>query len=117
MAAATSVHVVTIIEPIIQHADWFFPDGMYPMYKSVFIFIKHFVWSHQNDVKKIKISHKYIASSPEVDFNVSGMFTMPTPVTNHVNHLTTPDYDSGTIERKRPGSMVGPDSDIPRRDR
>ncbi|KAL2078158.1 hypothetical protein ACEWY4_025843 [Coilia grayii] len=78
MAAATSVHVVTIIEPIIQHADWFFPE--------------------------------------EVDFNVSGMFTMPTPVTNHVNHLTTPEYDSGTIERKRPGSMVGPDSDIPRRD-
>ncbi|XP_076121349.1 rho GTPase-activating protein 17b isoform X3 [Alosa pseudoharengus] len=26
MAAATSVHVVTIIEPIILHADWFFPD-------------------------------------------------------------------------------------------
>uniref|UniRef100_H3B3Z0 Rho GTPase activating protein 17 n=1 Tax=Latimeria chalumnae TaxID=7897 RepID=H3B3Z0_LATCH len=25
MAAATSVHVVAIIEPIIQHADWFFP--------------------------------------------------------------------------------------------
>ncbi|XP_012694388.2 rho GTPase-activating protein 17a isoform X1 [Clupea harengus] len=78
MAAVTSVHVVTIIEPIIQHADWFFPE--------------------------------------EVDFNVSGMFTKPTPITNHINHLTTPDYDSGTIERKRPGSMVGPDSDIPRRD-
>lgn len=27
MAAATSVHVVAIIEPIIQHADWFFPEG------------------------------------------------------------------------------------------
>ncbi|KAM8843904.1 rho GTPase-activating protein 17b isoform 2-T2 [Spinachia spinachia] len=26
MAAATSVHVVAIIEPIIQHADWFFPE-------------------------------------------------------------------------------------------
>ncbi|XP_063790809.1 rho GTPase-activating protein 17 isoform X2 [Pseudophryne corroboree] len=26
IAAATSVHVVTIIEPIIQHADWFFPE-------------------------------------------------------------------------------------------
>uniref|UniRef100_A0A8C2EE66 Rho GTPase-activating protein 17 n=1 Tax=Cyprinus carpio TaxID=7962 RepID=A0A8C2EE66_CYPCA len=59
MAAATSVHVVTIIEPIIQHADWFFPE--------------------------------------DVDFNVS-------------------DYDSGTIERKRPGSMVGPDGELPRRD-
>ncbi|XP_010872554.1 rho GTPase-activating protein 17b isoform X2 [Esox lucius] len=28
MAAATSVHVVAIIEPIIQHADWFFPDDV-----------------------------------------------------------------------------------------
>uniref|UniRef100_A0A8C1XXC7 Rho GTPase activating protein 17a n=1 Tax=Cyprinus carpio TaxID=7962 RepID=A0A8C1XXC7_CYPCA len=68
MAAATSVHVVTIIEPIIQHADWFFPE--------------------------------------DVDFNVSGMFSMPAPLPNNVNHLTPPDYDSGTIERKRPGSMV-----------
>lgn len=28
LAAATSVHVVTIIDPIIQHADWFFPDEL-----------------------------------------------------------------------------------------
>ncbi|XP_072273645.1 rho GTPase-activating protein 17 isoform X2 [Pyxicephalus adspersus] len=28
IAAATSVHVVTIIEPIIQHADWFFPEDV-----------------------------------------------------------------------------------------
>uniref|UniRef100_A0A667XCN8 Rho GTPase-activating protein 17 n=1 Tax=Myripristis murdjan TaxID=586833 RepID=A0A667XCN8_9TELE len=75
MAAATSVHVVTIIEPIIQHADWFFPE--------------------------------------EVDFNVSGMFAMPTPPSNHNNHL---DYDCGTIERKRPGSMVGPENDASRKD-
>ena len=27
MAAATSLAVVAIIEPIIQHADWFFPEG------------------------------------------------------------------------------------------
>ncbi|XP_051968358.1 rho GTPase-activating protein 17a isoform X2 [Xyrauchen texanus] len=78
MAAATSVHVVTIIEPIIQHADWFFPE--------------------------------------DVEFNVSGMFSMPAPLPNNVNHLTPPDYDYGTIERKRPGSMVGPDGDLPRRD-
>ncbi|KAK7918983.1 hypothetical protein WMY93_010267 [Mugilogobius chulae] len=69
MAAATSVHVVAIVEPIIQHADWFFPE--------------------------------------DVEFNVSGMFAMPTPASNH-NNL---DYDSGTIERKRPGSMVGPEND------
>uniref|UniRef100_A0A1A8N460 Rho GTPase-activating protein 17 n=4 Tax=Nothobranchius TaxID=28779 RepID=A0A1A8N460_9TELE len=28
MAAATSVHVVSIVEPIIQHADWFFPGDI-----------------------------------------------------------------------------------------
>ncbi|XP_061665781.1 rho GTPase-activating protein 17a isoform X3 [Syngnathoides biaculeatus] len=75
MAAATSVHVVAIIEPIIQHADWFFPE--------------------------------------DVDFNVSGMFAMPVPSSNHNNHL---DYDTGTIERKRPGSLVGPDTDGSRKD-
>ncbi|XP_056897716.1 rho GTPase-activating protein 17a isoform X9 [Takifugu flavidus] len=75
MAAATSVHVVAIVEPIIQHADWFFPE--------------------------------------EVDFNVSGMFAMPAPTSNHNNHV---DYDCGTIERKRPQSMVGTDSDVARKD-
>uniref|UniRef100_A0A4W6G9W9 Rho GTPase-activating protein 17 n=1 Tax=Lates calcarifer TaxID=8187 RepID=A0A4W6G9W9_LATCA len=70
MAAATSVHVVAIMEPIIQHADWFFPE--------------------------------------DVEFNVSGMFAMPIPASNHNNHL---DYDCSTIERKRPGSMVGPEND------
>uniref|UniRef100_A0A8C9VAR5 Rho GTPase activating protein 17b n=1 Tax=Scleropages formosus TaxID=113540 RepID=A0A8C9VAR5_SCLFO len=69
MAAATSVHVVTIIEPIIQHADWFFPE--------------------------------------DVDFNVSGMFVMPTPPTTQTNFLTPTDFDSGTTERRRPGSMIG----------
>uniref|UniRef100_A0A8C9Z8I5 Rho GTPase-activating protein 17 n=1 Tax=Sander lucioperca TaxID=283035 RepID=A0A8C9Z8I5_SANLU len=73
MAAATSVHVVAIIEPIIQHADWFFPE--------------------------------------EVDFNVSGMFAMPT-------HSATPDPDP-VLDRKRPGSLVGQDGDshTPRKDR
>uniref|UniRef100_A0A665TYQ1 Rho GTPase-activating protein 17-like n=1 Tax=Echeneis naucrates TaxID=173247 RepID=A0A665TYQ1_ECHNA len=73
MAAATSVHVVAIIEPIIQHADWFFPE--------------------------------------DVDFNVSGMFSMPT-------HPATPDPEPG-LDRKRPGSLVGQDGDshTPRKDR
>ncbi|XP_019737035.1 rho GTPase-activating protein 17b [Hippocampus comes] len=71
MAAATSVHVVAIIEPIIQHADWFFPE--------------------------------------EVDFNVSGMFAMPT-------HPAT--LADAELERKRPGSLVGQDGDTqpPRKD-
>lgn len=72
MAAATSVAVVAIIEPIIQHADWFFPE--------------------------------------EVDFNVSGMFALPT-------HPPTPDPEPN-LERKRPGSQGGHDGDThpPRKD-
>lgn len=50
----------------------------------------------------------------DVEFNVSGMFVMPTPASNHNNHL---DYDCGTIERKRPGSMVGPENDAARKDK
>ncbi|KAM4531126.1 rho GTPase-activating protein 17b isoform 1-T1 [Odontesthes bonariensis] len=71
MAAATSVHVVAIIEPIIQHADWFFPD--------------------------------------DVEFNVSGMFSMP-------SHPPTPDPEHG-LDRKRPGSLgQDGDSHTPRKD-
>ncbi|XP_037647930.1 rho GTPase-activating protein 17b isoform X3 [Sebastes umbrosus] len=75
MAAATSIHVVAIIEPIIQHADWFFPD--------------------------------------EVDFDVSGIFAMPT----HPATPATPDPEPG-LERRRPGSLVGQDGDshTPRKD-
>ncbi|XP_048847832.1 rho GTPase-activating protein 17b isoform X1 [Brienomyrus brachyistius] len=78
MAAATSVHVMTIIEPIIQHADWFFPD--------------------------------------DVDFNVSGMFVMPSSTTISTSFLTPTDMDFGTTEKKRPVSMAVLDSDSPRRD-
>ncbi|KAL4659122.1 rho GTPase-activating protein 17-like isoform X1 [Arapaima gigas] len=78
MAAATSVHVVTIIEPIIQHADWFFPE--------------------------------------DVDFNVSGMFVMPTLPTTQINFLTPTDLDSGNIDRRRPGSMIGLEMESPRKD-
>ncbi|XP_014327936.1 rho GTPase-activating protein 17-like isoform X1 [Xiphophorus maculatus] len=71
MAAATSVHVGAIIEPIIQHADWFFPG--------------------------------------EVEFNVSGMFSMP-------SHPPTPDLEPG-LDRKRPGSTGHEgDAHTPRKD-
>ncbi|XP_055008322.1 rho GTPase-activating protein 17b isoform X2 [Boleophthalmus pectinirostris] len=71
MAAATSVAVVAIIEPIIQHADWFFPE--------------------------------------EVEFNVSGMFALPT-------HPPTPDPEPN-LERKRPGSQGQEgDAHTPRKD-
>uniref|UniRef100_A0A8C9F2C7 Rho GTPase-activating protein 17 n=1 Tax=Pavo cristatus TaxID=9049 RepID=A0A8C9F2C7_PAVCR len=74
MAAATSVHVVAVIEPIIQHADWFFPGDQ--------------------------------------DFNVSGAFVaVPAVNSNHLSH-TGNEYDSGTLERKRPVSMAVMEGDL-----
>ncbi|XP_074454660.1 rho GTPase-activating protein 17 isoform X6 [Larus michahellis] len=74
MAAATSVHVVAVIEPIIQHADWFFPGDQ--------------------------------------DFNVSGAFVaVPAVNSNHLSH-TGNEYESGTLERKRPLSMTVMDGDL-----
>ncbi|KFQ24793.1 Rho GTPase-activating protein 17, partial [Mesitornis unicolor] len=68
IAAATSVHVVAVIEPIIQHADWFFPGDQ--------------------------------------DFNVSGLFVaVPAVNSNHLAHAGN-EYESGTLERKRPVSMT-----------
>ncbi|XP_030316062.1 rho GTPase-activating protein 17 isoform X5 [Calypte anna] len=74
MAAATSVHVVAVIEPIIQHADWFFPGDQ--------------------------------------DFNVSGAFVaIPAVNSNHLSH-TGNEYESGTLERKRPVSMTAMEVDF-----
>ncbi|XP_075292956.1 rho GTPase-activating protein 17 isoform X4 [Opisthocomus hoazin] len=74
MAAATSVHVVAVIEPIIQHADWFFPGDQ--------------------------------------DFNVSGAFVaIPAVNSNHLAH-TGGEYESGTLERKRPLSMTVMEGDL-----
>ncbi|XP_058013200.1 rho GTPase-activating protein 17 isoform X6 [Ahaetulla prasina] len=77
MAAATSVHVVAVVEPIIQHAAWFFPE--------------------------------------ELDFNVSGAF-VGQPAVNS-NHLPAgSDYDSGTLERKRPVSMAVMEGELLRKE-
>ncbi|XP_038276355.1 rho GTPase-activating protein 17 isoform X9 [Dermochelys coriacea] len=74
MAAATSVHVVAIIEPIIQHAEWFFPE--------------------------------------DVEFNVSGAFVaLPATNSNHSSQLGC-EYESGTLERKRPVSMAVMEGDL-----
>ncbi|XP_026772617.2 rho GTPase-activating protein 17b isoform X2 [Pangasianodon hypophthalmus] len=78
MAAATSVHVVAIIEPIIQHANWFFPE--------------------------------------DVDFNVSGMFVMPTGPVHQPGYSVTPEPEYATIERRRPGSQGALETETPRKD-
>ncbi|NXH21913.1 RHG17 protein, partial [Bucco capensis] len=78
MAAATSVHVVAVIEPIIQHADWFFPGDQ--------------------------------------DFNVSGAFVaIPAVNSNHLSHAGN-EYESGTLERKRPVSMTGMEGELLKKD-
>lgn len=51
MAAATSVHVVAIVEPIIQHANWFFPEGeLWLSFPSLIILLTLGPWFHHRFV-------------------------------------------------------------------
>nr|XP_042095901.1 rho GTPase-activating protein 17 isoform X6 [Ovis aries] len=90
MAAATSVHVVAVIEPIIQHANWFFPEG-----------------DCCSDFTDTRIH------SSKVEFNVSEAFVpLTTPNSNHSSHTGNDPVDSGTLERKRPASMAVMEGDL-----
>uniref|UniRef100_A0A8D2MRQ5 Rho GTPase-activating protein 17 n=1 Tax=Zonotrichia albicollis TaxID=44394 RepID=A0A8D2MRQ5_ZONAL len=107
MAAATSVHVVAVIEPIIQHADWFFPGGEFCHSPAV---------SDAWDVRVCLSRHSVCPSSDE-DFNVSGAFVaVPAVNSNHLSH-TGNDYECGTLERKRPLSMTVMEGDLLKKER
>lgn len=78
-----------------------------------------FVWcsTHVTFIESLKgflLLRVVFSVLADVDFNVSGMFAMPTPTSNH-NSLA--DFDCGTIERKRPQSMLGTDGDVSRKDK
>lgn len=114
MAAATSVHVVAIIELIILHANWFFPDGkILIMYNTFYINIYYL---------SIGVTcNTHVTCVPfaclDVDFNVSGMFAMPTGPTNQAGHFATPEPDHSTISRTRPGSQGASEAETSRKDR
>lgn len=97
--------MVAIIEPIIQHADWFFPEGETPHCPTPSpTRLTLFLTLDQFDLFSIL---------PDVDFNVSGMFALP-------SHPPTPDPDPGPgPDKKRTPSQGGQDGDsqTPRKDR
>ena len=128
MAAATSVHVVAIIEPIIQHADWFFPEGK----TSVCLICKVFFFKGFKDlyllIPQLQLYLSNLLFIPHIIFTISSPF-----VSNHLSsrggiqrfgHVrlalppATPDPEP-SLDRKRPGSLVGQDGDshTPRKDR
>lgn len=54
---------------------------------------------------------------PDQDFNVSGAFVaVPAVNSNHLSH-TGNEYDSGTLERKRPVSMAVMEGDLLKKER
>lgn len=53
----------------------------------------------------------------DVDFNVSGMFAMPTGPVHQPGHPATPEPEYATIERRRPGSQGASETETPRKDR
>lgn len=61
--------------------------------------------------QEASLIRNYLSFTSELDFNVSGAFVgQPVLNSNHL-HMGT-DYDSGTLERKRPISMAVMDGEL-----
>lgn len=60
----------------------------------------------------IHVLQCFICLHPDVDFNVSGAFVaIPAINSNNLSQLGN-EYDSGTLERKRPISMAVMEGDL-----
>ncbi|XP_024920545.1 rho GTPase-activating protein 17b isoform X2 [Cynoglossus semilaevis] len=103
MAAATSVHVVAIIEPIIQHADWFFPGDVEFNVSDMFAMPTHPATPDPEsgpDRKRpiSQVGQEGDGSTPRKDSSVHEHSSTPPPQRNGSVHLTvgTPQSQGGS---------------------
>uniref|UniRef100_A0A665VWP1 Rho GTPase-activating protein 44 n=1 Tax=Echeneis naucrates TaxID=173247 RepID=A0A665VWP1_ECHNA len=95
MMTTVSLQIVGIIEPIIQHADWFFPGGerrkhqrnilrlLLCIYVSLFFFLFFF------------------ASFSEIEFNVTGNYGSPVHTNHNANYSSMPSPDMDQMDRRQ----------------
>lgn len=86
-----SLQIVCIIEPIIQHADWFFPGGETYRLTNETLQISLF-----SSVYNPSVSH----SLTEVEFNVTGNYGSPVHTNHNANYSSMPSPDMDQSERK-----------------
>ncbi|XP_057717136.1 rho GTPase-activating protein 17b isoform X2 [Corythoichthys intestinalis] len=109
MAAATSVHVVAIIEPIIQHADWFFPEEVDFNVSGMFAMPAHSSTSDQELDRKRPgslVGQDGDTQPPRKDSPARELASTPPPQRNGSVHLAAGSQQSQAGSRGPSPHMV-----------
>ncbi|EPY83626.1 rho GTPase-activating protein 44 [Camelus ferus] len=77
MMTTVSLQIVGIVEPIIQHADWFFPGDQQTMH-----------------------THSFLPA--EIEFNITGNYGSPVHVNHNANYSSMPSPDMDPADRRQP---------------
>lgn len=89
MMTTVSLQIVGIIEPIIQHADWFFPGGEV-----------HETRDHDLLFEQQELFDNYGSVFAEIEFNVTGNYGSPVHTNHNANYSSMPSPDMDQSERR-----------------
>lgn len=88
MMTTVSLQIVGIIEPIIQHADWFFPGGEEPE-------------NHNRDSLRRWRRLLFVVTFLEIEFNVTGNYGSPVHTNHNANYSLMPSPDMDQVDRRQ----------------
>ncbi len=94
MMTTMSLQIVGIIEPIIQHADWFFPGG------SIERVVKTYSHIHTS-VFSCEIWTNLSLLFLDIEFNLTGSYGSPVHTNHNSNYSSMPSPDMDQSERKQ----------------
>ncbi|KAJ1071330.1 hypothetical protein K5549_001622 [Capra hircus] len=100
MMTTVSLQIVGVIEPIIQHADWFFPGGMW----------QQLTWSQPlrgsgsllDGLASSQTVCIYSVFPTEIEFNITGNYGSPVHVNHNANYSSMPSPDMDPADRRQP---------------
>ncbi|XP_076997614.1 rho GTPase-activating protein 17 isoform X3 [Tamandua tetradactyla] len=114
MAAATSVHVVAVIEPIIQHADWFFPEEVDFNVSEAFVPLATPVSNHSshtgNDSDSGTLERKRPASMAVMEGDLVKKESPPKPKDSVSAAVPAPGRNSNQITTGQNQAQAAPSS-------
>lgn len=102
-----SLQIVGIIEPIIQHADWFFPGGQKKrtdrQWSAIWIFIFLFFYRNLNlaEFNLWIFLSSFILFVLEIEFNVTGNYGSPVHTNHNANYSLMPSPDLDQVDRRQ----------------
>lgn len=103
MMTTVSLQIVGIIEPIIQHADWFFPGGEKDTQSvSLTLTLSHpHTHSHIPVYPLREIWTGFLPLFLDIEFNLTGSYGSPIHTNHNSNYSSMPSPDMDQSDRKQ----------------